>query len=83
MRSFPPYDLPSLNISSVSGDSLPRSWSALREMGVTYRTGALPKFIVPLVTLPTLVRSSKPYVNPTSERKEQIYEQSPPPTLAR
>jgi hypothetical protein len=42
MRSFPPYELPSVNISSVSGDSLPRSWSALREMGVTYRTDALP-----------------------------------------
>jgi len=44
MRSIPPYDLPSVNISSVSGDSLPRSWSALREMGITYRTDALPKF---------------------------------------
>jgi len=38
---------------------------------------------ITLVTLPTLVRSSKPDVNPRSKRKEQIYEQSPPPTLAR
>jgi len=41
MRFFAPYDPPFVSMSSVSGDSLPRGLSALREMGADCTIGAL------------------------------------------